>query len=192
MMFVFFSRHQVLNGMTTQLCALWGKDEAATIRPARFNLFLDTILTFTTHPSPTLVHLANAIWIMLFKHEQIKADPILLTYIPKYVDSTAPKLIKMSYPNTRQSNGLTAFCLADYDSEEEFKVFFHRLRMDLLEGFRHATLVAPLVTFAYVQQWLTAKITKGMTDISYKSSQNDPEYLEWEALAQALDSVVSR
>ncbi|XP_015605682.1 exportin-5 [Cephus cinctus] len=183
---------QVLIGMATQLCSLWGKDEGSGIRPASFNLFLDAVLTFTMHSSVTLAHLANSIWIMLFKHDQIKAEPLLLTYVPKYVESTAPKLIKVSYPNSRLTNGASSYYLADYDSEEEFNVFFHRLRMDLLEGFRHATMVAPLVTFAYVQQWLTAKITKGMTNLGRKSNPSDPEYLEWEALAQALDSVISR
>lgn len=183
---------QVLTGMATQLCTLWGKDDGSSIRPAHFNIFLDTVLSFTMSSSLTLIHMANAIWIMLFKHEQIKQDPLLLTYIPKYVESTAPKLIKVAYPHSRQSNGMSTYCLADYDSEEEFNVFLHRFRTDLLEGFRHATMVAPLVTFTYVQQWLTAKITKGMADLRYKSDQNDPQYLEWEALAQALDSVVSR
>ncbi|KZC13806.1 Exportin-5 [Dufourea novaeangliae] len=183
---------QVLTGMATQLCTLWGKDDGSSIRPTHFNIFLDTVLTFTMSSSLTLIHLANAIWIMLFKHEQIKQDPLLLTYIPKYVESTAPKLIKVAYPHGRQSNGMSTYCLADYDSEEEFNVFLHRLRTDLLEGFRHATMVAPLVTFTYVQQWLTAKITKGMSDLRYKSDQNDPQYLEWEALAQTLDSVVSK
>lgn len=183
---------QVLTGMATQFCTLWGKDEASSTRPTHFNLFLDTVLTFTMYPSLTLTHLANAIWVMLFKHEQIKTDSLLLTYVPKYVEHTAPKLIRVSYPHSRQSNGMTAYCLVDYDSEEEFNVFLHRFRMDLLEGFRHATMVAPLVTFTYVQQWLTAKITKGMANLQYKSDQNDREYLEWEALALALDSVVSR
>ncbi|KAK2577119.1 hypothetical protein KPH14_003281 [Odynerus spinipes] len=181
----------VLTGMATQLCTLWGKDDASSIRPTHFNLFLDTVLIFTMYSSLTLTHLTNAIWIMLFKHEQIKNDSLLLTYVPKYVESTAPKLIKIVYPQDRHTNGTSTY-LSDYDSEEEFNVFLHRFRIDLLEGFRHATMVAPLVTFTYVQQWLTVKITKGMADLRYKSDQNDPEYLEWEALAQALDSVVSR
>ncbi|XP_046625233.1 exportin-5 [Neodiprion virginianus] len=181
---------QILTGMATQLCILWGKEDGSTVRPAHFNLYLDAVMTFTTHSSLTLSHMANAIWIMLFKHDQIKADPLLLTYVPKFVECTAPKLIKVSYTNGRPTNGTCS--ISDYDSEEEFNVFFHRLRMDLLEGFRHATMVAPLVTFAYVQQWLSAKITKGLTDLGYKSNLNDPVYLEWEALAQALDSVSSR
>lgn len=183
---------QVMTGMATQLCSLWAKDDVTGIRPTHFNLFLDAVLTFTMHSSTTLVHCANGIWVMLFKHEQIKTDSLLLTYVPKYVESTAPKLIKVSYSNGRHTNGMSAYCLTDFDSEDEFNVSFHRLRMDLLEGFRNATMVAPLVTFAYVQQWLTAKITKGAANLAYKSDPNDMEYLEWEALAQALDSVVSR
>ncbi|KAG7201060.1 hypothetical protein KM043_017606 [Ampulex compressa] len=183
---------QVLTGMATQLCILWGKEDSASIRPSHLSIFLDTVLTFTMYSSLTLTHLANAIWIMLFKHEQIKSDPLLLSYMPKYVESTAPKLIKVAYPHGRQANGTGAYHWVDYDSEEEFNVFLHRFRTDLLEGFRQATMVAPLVTFTYVQQWLTARITKGMSDLRYRSDQNDPEYLEWEALGQALDSVVSR
>lgn len=80
----------------------------------------------------------------------------------------------------------------EYDTEAEFNMFQHRLRMDLLEGIRHATMVAPLVTFAYVQHWLTAKIQKGSANLAYKSSSFDPEYLEWDAVAQTLEAVVQR
>ncbi|KAK0096206.1 hypothetical protein PV326_006097 [Microctonus aethiopoides] len=183
---------QVLSGMATQLCMLWGKEDTTMTRPTHFNLFLDAVMSFTMHSSLTLNHLANTIWIMLFKHESAKTDSLLLTYVPKYIENTAPKLIKVAYPNGQHTNGMTAYCLCDYDSEEEFVVFRHRFRMDLLEGLRNATMVAPLVTFAYVQQWLTAKITKGMANLRYRSDPNDAEYLEWEAMAQALESVISR
>lgn len=178
--------------MATQLCQLWGKDDTSGIRPAHFNIFLDTVLHFTMHSNLTLTHLANSIWILLFKHEQIKTDSLLLTYVPKYIECTGPKLIKITYSNGRHTNGTASYLDSDYDTEAEFRSFFHRFRMDLLEGFRNATMVAPLVMFAYVQHWLTAKITKGMSDIGYKCDPNDREYLEWEALANALDSVVSR
>ncbi|XP_057339906.1 exportin-5 [Microplitis mediator] len=182
---------QVLTGMATQLCTLWGKEDLSMSRPAHFSLFLDTVMSFTVHASLTLNHLANAIWIMLFRHDQAKTDTLLLTYVPKYVESIGPKLIKVSYPSGH-TNGMTAYCLSDYDSEEEFIVFNHRFRMDLLEGLRHATMVAPLVTFAYVQEWLKTKINQGMANVRYASNPNDEVYYQWEALAQALDSVISR
>lgn len=80
----------------------------------------------------------------------------------------------------------------EYDTEAEFNMFYYRLRMDLLEGIRNATNIAPLVTFTYAQQWLTAKIQKGLENLSYRSSPLDPEYLEWDAVAQTLEAVVQR
>ena len=83
--------------MTTQLCSLWGKDDITGVRPAHFGLFLDAVLTFTMHSNLTLVQLANTIWIMLFKHEHIKTDSLLLSYVPKYVEYTGPKLVKVYF-----------------------------------------------------------------------------------------------
>lgn len=81
--------------MAVQLCSLWTKDDAMKARPVHFNIFLDTVLIFTMHSSFTLVQMANAIWVLLFKHEHIKTDALLLTYVPKYVENTGPKLVKV-------------------------------------------------------------------------------------------------
>lgn len=81
--------------MATQLCVLWVKDDANGVRPAHFALFLDTVLTFTAHVSSTLVQQANSIWIMFFKHEHIKTDSLLLSYIPRYVQYSAPKIVRV-------------------------------------------------------------------------------------------------
>lgn len=187
---------QVLTGMATQLCTLWGKDELSNssgIRPNHLNIFLDTVLAFTNHSSLTLNHLSIAIWIMLFRHDYMKTDSLLCSYVPKYIESACPKLIKVNYSQiTQHSNGMSAYYINDFDSEDEFVIFTSRFRIDILEGLRHATMVSPLVAFAYVQQWLTAKISKGMLNLQYRSDPKDPEYHEWEALAHALDSVVSR
>ncbi|XP_014204789.1 exportin-5 [Copidosoma floridanum] len=182
---------QVLNGMAIQLCSLWVKDDVNGVRPAHFGLYLDTVLNFSGHPSLTLMQMSNTIWIMLFKHEHVKTDSLLVSYIPKFVENAAPKVVKHAYPKKQYMNGLSSY-FVDYDTEKEYNTLSHRLRMDLLEGLRAATLVAPLVTFAYVQQWLTVKIRKGLENPAYKSDPLDPEYLEWEALSNALDAVVSR
>ncbi|CAB0035920.1 unnamed protein product [Trichogramma brassicae] len=179
---------QMLNGMATQLCSVWTKDGH---RPVHFGIFLDTVMIFTIHSSFTLVQLSNAIWITFFKHEHIKTDSLLLTYIPKYIESIGPKLIKPMPQNKRFTNG-TSGCFFEYDSDEEFNALYFRLRMDVIEGFRNATMVAPRITFSYVQQWLTAKIRKGMENLAYKSDPFDLEYLEWDALSSALEAVVSR
>jgi exportin-5 len=76
-------------------------------------------------------------------------------------------------------------CL-DYDSEEEFAQFFHQCRSELLQTFRQATLVAPLVTFSYVEEWLATRIQKSMVEQGIECNYQSPTYLEWEALSQVI------
>lgn len=52
----------------------------------------------------------------------------------------------------------------EYDSEEEFTIFFYRCRTDILGIFRQGTLVAPLVTFAYCEHWLSMRLAKSSTE----------------------------
>lgn len=101
--------------------------------------------------------------------------------------------MKVNYPTNSPScilSDTSSYCKVDYDSEEEFTLFFYRCRTDLLDTFRQATVVAPLVTFGYIEQWLGKCLqipnnTCGLTC-------HDPLYLEWEALANVVDSVLSR
>lgn len=56
--------------------------------------------------------------------------------------------------------------------------------------FRHATVVAPLVTFTYVEEWLmkclqVPNVTAGLT-------VSDSIYQEWEALSTFMESILSR
>jgi exportin-5 len=86
---------QVLTGLGTQVCILWGKDDGLIARPPNFATYLDAILTFSRHPSLTLVHYANALWMSFFKHEHISKDKVFLTFVPKWVECTAPKIMKV-------------------------------------------------------------------------------------------------
>lgn len=80
----------------------------------------------------------------------------------------------------------------DYDSEDEFMVFYTRCRTDLLEIFRQSTLIAPLVTFAYCEHWLNLRLQKSLQETNIVCTAQDGIYLEWEALVAVLDSVLSR
>lgn len=86
---------QVLTGLGTQLCMLWGRDEGLNVRPPHFSTYLDAILTFSRHPSLTLVYYANSLWMSFFKHEQISKDKVFRTFIPKWVECTAPKITRV-------------------------------------------------------------------------------------------------
>lgn len=54
------------------------------------------------------------------------------------------------------------------------------MRVDLLEIFRQATLVSPLVTWSYCESWLITLLRGGQTEA------------DWEALVAVLEGVLSR
>nr|WJM99467.1 exportin 5 [Ips calligraphus] len=182
---------QVLGGLTTQLCTLLTKDP--TYRPINFSLFLEAILAYSAHPSLVLAHLANPIWNSMLKHEQISRDPVFLSFIPQWVQCTAPKVIKFNYPtgaNPSDISETVAYAKLDFDSEDEFSAYFYRCRSDILDSFRQATIVSSLVTFNYVEQWLLKCLSVPNTNCGLTFT--DPFYQEWEALANFIESVLSR
>lgn len=76
-------------------------------------------------------------------------------------------LQKVQYPTARTlqiSESPQSFACIDYDSEEEFAMFFYRCRTDILEVFRHSTLIAPLVTFAYCEHWIRLRLRKSTSE----------------------------
>ncbi|XP_069685325.1 exportin-5 isoform X2 [Periplaneta americana] len=184
----------VLTGLGSQVCILWGKDDGLNGRPPNFAIYLDAILTFSRHPSLTLVHYANSLWMSFFRHEHISKDKVFLTFVPKWLECTAPKITRVSYPLSRCTNTheTAAYACLDYDSEEEFAQFFHQCRSELLQTFRQATLVVPLMTFTYVENWLVTRIQKSMLEQGIECNYQSATYLEWEALSQLLESVLSR
>nr|CAD7416970.1 unnamed protein product [Timema poppensis] len=82
----------VLTGLGSQLCSLWAKEDGC---PPNFATYLEAMLTFTSHPSLTLAHYANTLWLSFFKHDLISKDPTFLSFVPKWVQSTAPKIVKV-------------------------------------------------------------------------------------------------
>lgn len=185
---------QVLTGLASQIVALYGKEEI--IRPAELRKFLETVYTLTRHPSLTLTHGACLIWSSLLKHELLVKEPVFVEFIPKLIEAVAPKVIKIPYPASRScelDSRPEGYSSLDYDSEEEYTIFFHRSRTTILEILRHATLIAPLVTFAYCEQWLGVRLSKAAQEATTTSGRvQDPVYIEWEALVSVLDSVLSR
>ncbi|XP_053683360.1 exportin-5 [Sabethes cyaneus] len=185
---------QVLIGLAGQLTGLWGKEDCQIPRQS-LATFLETVLVFTRHSSFTLNQSAALIWMSLLKHEQLSRDAMLLEYIPKVIELIGPKIIKVGYPTSRPTEIVMhpqTFISIDYDSEEEWLMFFARCRTDLLEIFRQATIVAPLVTFSYCEQWLNARLQKSHSERNTTCSVTDPVYLEWDALVNVLDGVLSR
>lgn len=84
------------------------------------------------------------------------------------------------------------FVSLDFDSEEEFLVFWVRYRTDLLEVFRYSTMMCPIITFEYCEQWIIHRLTASATEQNTSCSILDPAYLEWEALSAVIDGVFNR
>ncbi|EDV99983.1 GH12609 [Drosophila grimshawi] len=196
---------QVLNGMVQQLVALWGKDDGIQ-RPQHLELMFECLLLLVQHPSLTVAHGAVLIWQLLLKHDPCSKDYLMVNYIPKLIHTIAPRIVKIPYPsstitNTTISSSSTsvnsteAYIRLEYDSEEEFAIFFFRCRTDFLEIFRQSTLVQPLITYGYCEQWLQSRLRHAQSE---RESSNmdcsvlDPIYLEWDALVCVLDGVLSR
>lgn len=103
-------------------------------------MFLEAILAFSSHQSLTLAHLANPLWNCMLKHDQISRDPVFLSYIPQWVQCTAPKIIKFIYPSAKTPQSdlspSAVYAKYDFDSEEEFSSHFYRCRADFLDSFR--------------------------------------------------------
>ncbi|XP_014241155.1 exportin-5 [Cimex lectularius] len=185
---------RVLTSLGTQLCSLWSKETEP--RPPNFEMYLEAIVTFTRHSSLSLVYYANSLWISLMKHEQISKDDVFLSFVPKWVEAAGPKILKVRYPSSKSNvepNTPEAYAVMDYDAEDEFNGFFHRFRVELVDTFKQATLVSPLVTYSYVERWLGAQIQKTVTHVNTEvCSQNSLSYLEWDACSVALDAVLGK
>lgn len=52
-----------------------------------------------------------------------------------------------------------------------------------------ATLVAPLVTFSYMQQWLTVRIQTTLTVKESLCTVHSASYIEWEALSMVRHNL---
>ena len=83
----------MLTGLGSQLCSLWTKDSES--RPPNFQMYLEAIVTFTRHPSLSLVCYANSLWLSLMKHDQISRDEVFLSFVPKWVEAAGPKIMKV-------------------------------------------------------------------------------------------------
>ncbi|CAG9792177.1 unnamed protein product [Diatraea saccharalis] len=181
---------QVLVGLSQQLTSMWSN---ASNMEAWMPVLLETVLLLTAHPSLTLVQAANAVWLSLLKHEHAARLPHVLAALPRWLHAAAPKILKVTYPSSRVSgvNDAVAYACIDYDSDQEFAIFFNRYRTELLDSFRHCMTTAPLVTWAYVEQWTRAALDK-VDSCPPHLEATHPLHVEWEALSQVLDVVLSR
>ncbi|VVD05960.1 unnamed protein product, partial [Leptidea sinapis] len=181
---------QVLAGLAQQLTSLWNY---ASNTESWMSVLLECTLLLMSHPSLSLAHTANSVWLAFLKHEHISKLPTVLAMVPRWLHVAAPKVLKVTYPSSRvsDSNDAVSYACLDYDSEQEFTIFFSRCRTEILDSFRYCMVAAPLVTWSYVERWTQSALDKLNAEPPVVDAAH-PLNIEWEALAQVLDVVLSR
>ncbi|XP_023226936.1 exportin-5-like [Centruroides sculpturatus] len=182
---------QVLIALGGQLYALLGVDSEITV-PVTFPIYLNTVLAFTKHPSQVLSSYTQNLWSLFFNHKAISEDVSFKAVIPQIVKSCMDKLIKVGFPS-RSDFASCSYSKLDFDSDEDFNAFFGKFRSDVCETLRCATMANPIITFSYASEWLYMQLKKEPQDAENGfCSMTTPLYLEWEALANCLESVMGR
>lgn len=190
---------QAMLGLSGQLTSLWGKEADVQSQPRNFVTFLQIIVAFARHPSVSVTHGGVLVWLQLIKHDAIAKDSTFTDSIRAMIEIIGPKILKRPYPRIRDCFApnsvpytMEAYTCLDFDGEEEYLQFVSRARVDFLEIFRQATLVAPLFTFSYCEHWLNERLEKSNSENVTSCNITDPIYLEWEAIVAVLDGVLSR
>ena len=152
-------------GLSNHLIALCGKEPDIQTPPRNFVIFLQIILAFVDHPSVCVNQGGVSVWLQLAKHDLIAKDSLFINSIRPMIEIIAPKTLKRPFPKHPQSISSTsiphtpeAYACLEFDGEEDYFHFLHRLRVDFLDVFRQATLIAPLYTFSYCEGWLNRRI----------------------------------
>lgn len=190
---------QAMQGLAGQLTTLWGKEADIQSPPRNFVTFLQIVVAFARHPSISVTHGGVLVWLQLIKHDTIAKDATFIDSIRAMIEIVGPKILKRPYPRIRDCFNpnsvpytMEAYTCLDFDGEEEYLQFVSRARVDFLEIFRQATLVAPIFTFSYCEHWLNQRLEKSQSEHMTSCNISDPVYLEWEAIVAVLDGVLSR
>jgi exportin-5 len=191
---------QILVELGGQLCALWAKDGplwkkemAESKRPQNFDIYLNALLAFTSHPSQTVNHYVNELWAKFFRHADISSDEVFSTYIPKWVNLVVKKCVRTGLPS-REDSPSCAYSMLDFDSDEEFNAFFGRYKIIILEGIKLISAESPVIPFQNVELWLK-QILSNPLDLGKpgnKCTTMSPTYLQLEAIAAVLEAILGK
>ncbi|XP_076068293.1 exportin-5-like protein Ranbp21 isoform X2 [Oratosquilla oratoria] len=185
---------QVLTSLGSQLAALWGK-EPEVREPPNFCVYLNAMLAFTNHPSLQIYNYTNSLWSAFLRHEKISKCEVFLEILPRWLDIVVVKIKKHGYPSKNDSLSCK-YSRLDFESDEDYSLFFYKARSETLESLKVATLIKPDLLYSCVEQWLhqQAKQPIEMGPSAEKGLCNlfSPSYLEWDALSMVLECVMCR
>ncbi len=193
---------QILAELGGQVVVVWvvdNKAEKATEskRPENFNVYLDALLAFSAHPSHTVSMMANELWNKFFRHVGISKDEVFKGFIPKWVDASLKKSVKVGQPS-RSDHPSCAYSVLDFDTDQEFNVFFAKYRVILFEGLRLVSFqLSPTVPYMYVEAWLKQVLSQPINlghgvPVGGFCNVDSPTYLELDAIGNCLEAILSK
>jgi len=169
---------QILTVLGDQLCTLWTKDTPAQVQ--NLDTYLNALLAFTRHPSQTVNHFANELWVKLFRHPDLSINPVVQSYVVKWVETAVKRAVKVGFPS-RTDHPSCAYSLLDFDTDDEFLGFFVKYKLCIVDIVKQITLKTPLMILTYLDLWIRSII-----------SSTSINQIELEAIAPLLDATFSK
>ncbi|XP_063048252.1 exportin-5 [Engraulis encrasicolus] len=188
---------QVLCAIGNQLCTLVGSAVEVEV-PRNLNKYLEAFLAFTTHPSQFLKSSTQVTWGTFFRHEVLSKDIVVVQVAIRYLKETRTNLVKTGFPSKNDSPSCE-YSRGDFDSDEDFNIFFNSFRAQQGEVVRLACRTVPEEAFQIASEWLqyqlitpidtgnaTSKLGEGLCSVL------SPSALQWDAMTFYTESVVGQ
>ncbi|KAJ8309385.1 LOW QUALITY PROTEIN: hypothetical protein KUTeg_014259 [Tegillarca granosa] len=137
----------------------------------------------------------QTLWATFLRHDIISKEPDLIACIPKLFHSATKTLLKVGFPT--QNNSLSCnYARLDFDSDEEFNMFFSKYRAEVADTLRLGTVIQPVESFMFARDWLQNTLQKPLNTGNGAENGNckltSPSFLEWDAMTVCLECVMAR
>jgi len=169
---------QIFTVLGEQLCMLWTKESPREV--PNLQIFLNILMALTRHPSHTINLWANELWSKFFRHADISLNEVFMSFQIVWLETTLKKVVRIPESTALASNPSSQYALLDFDDDDEFKQFFIKYRLCIIDVVKNLSVsVSPVLAFNILDNWLREVLVQ----------QPLPPVSELEAIAALLDAV---
>ncbi|XP_075874583.1 exportin-5 [Nelusetta ayraudi] len=165
--------------------------------PANIGKYMEALFAFTTHASQVLKSFTLSTWGSLFRHETLSKEAVVHDMAVKYVRASMVNLLKAGFPS-RNDSPSCEYSRLDFDSDEDFYLFFNPFRAHLGDLVRAASRIAPVQAFQIAAEWLQYQLTRPIDtgDGTSKASEGlcsvlSPSVVQWDAMTVLMECTVA-
>ncbi|KAG8430021.1 hypothetical protein GDO86_018630, partial [Hymenochirus boettgeri] len=197
--YVFLKRLcQVLCALGSQICSLTLAPDIKVKTPGNFGKYLDSLLSFTKHPSQFLVFSTLATWGSIFRHEVLSRDPQLLAVVPEFLRAAMVNMAKVGCPS-RDDSPSCEYSRLDFDSDEDFSSFFNSFRATMGDVVRAACRLDPKTGFRIAEEWMKYVVSQPLSAGPNNLIPSEglcglqsPALLQWDAMTFFSECVTGQ